>query len=259
MNERTSYFSIPSVITAVTVGVFVGVVATHAAWGNPTANPPGNNTAAPVDMSVAAQGKEGPLSLGNVFSVKNTASFLGNMGLNLDNSYANALLIPYGNVGIGTATPTAVLDVEGSVKMWGTRQIRAINTRYVPTSDGFVVALIFGSGGTVCRANAYYCTESACLVPGAGATYTNSEIPGATLSFPVYKGLGWRVDVELVSGSGSCGGQPIYYPLGSGTSVLPPPPPPPPPPPVQPPIIPPPGKGPGPLEEIPPPTLDPGL
>lgn len=68
----------------------------NAAWTGPTATPPGDNTAAPLNVSSNAQAKSGGLLLAT------SAATYG-------------LLVQNGNVGIGLLTPGFKLEVAGSV------------------------------------------------------------------------------------------------------------------------------------------------
>ncbi len=69
-------------------------------WSAPTASPPNSNAYAPLNTSPAAQIKTGGLLL-------NTGGAI------------NGLIVQNGNVGIGTTSPTAKLDVQGYVKGTG--------------------------------------------------------------------------------------------------------------------------------------------
>ncbi|MEK7128902.1 MAG: hypothetical protein AAB858_00980, partial [Patescibacteria group bacterium] len=67
------------------LGAFlVATSSVSALWQGPTQTPPGGNVSAPVNVGNNAQIKE------------------GNLTLNASNTYLNGLLVPYGNVGIGT-------------------------------------------------------------------------------------------------------------------------------------------------------------
>ncbi|MBU4298706.1 fibronectin type III domain-containing protein [Patescibacteria group bacterium] len=73
------------------------VVAIIYAWTEPTSAPPAGNVSAPINAGPIGQSKQ------------------GNLMLNTDGTLANGLLVPYGNVGIGTTEPEAKLDVNGAM------------------------------------------------------------------------------------------------------------------------------------------------
>jgi len=85
-------------IGVVVLGIIALFAASYAfAWTAPSANPPGSNASAPLTVGATSQTKS------------------GNLALNTTNTWANALLIPYGNVGIGTYGPTQELQVHGQI------------------------------------------------------------------------------------------------------------------------------------------------
>jgi len=86
--------------TALIIGVlfFSAGLQTLAVFTPPTTTPPNADAYAPLTTSPTVQAKVGGLLL-------NTGSAI------------NGLLIPNGNVGIGTLNPTAKLDVVGAVKV----------------------------------------------------------------------------------------------------------------------------------------------
>ena len=93
MNKQVSYK-----IVSLTFGVLVLCFAVGfyvLGWTSPTAAPPGNNAAAPLNISSTGQTKAGGLIL-------NTGGA------------ANGLIIDKGNVGIGTTAPGAKLEVNGT-------------------------------------------------------------------------------------------------------------------------------------------------
>jgi hypothetical protein len=90
-------------ILTVTIGaVFLvnGFILAYSTWESPTANPPGNNADAPLNVSSAAQHKLGSLRLG---------------GLTVDST--TLLATNSGNVGIGTTNPSQKLDVVGNIML----------------------------------------------------------------------------------------------------------------------------------------------
>lgn len=71
------------------------------AWTEPSTPPPGGNVDAPVNTGVTSQIKSGNLQV-NALSIA---------------ASGNALLVPNGNVGIGTTTPSQKLEVAGKIKI----------------------------------------------------------------------------------------------------------------------------------------------
>lgn len=81
-------------LKVISLGLILGLGIQFAqAWTSPTAAPPNGNVSGPLTTSGIGQIKQGPLAL------------------NTDGVYANALLIPSGNVGIGTVSPVVPLHL----------------------------------------------------------------------------------------------------------------------------------------------------
>lgn len=81
-------------LRVISLGLVVGVsIQFVQAWTAPSSTPPAGNVS-------------GPITVGDVGQIKT-----GNLALNTSGLYANALLIPSGNVGIGTTNPTYRLSV----------------------------------------------------------------------------------------------------------------------------------------------------
>jgi len=104
-----------------------------------------------------------------------------------------------GNVGIGTISPSAKLEVAGTVKMFGQWSTLNMGQIYQAATDGFVLSWtsctdsVDGSTVRIINSN-----------PGFGATSQNLSI-----MMPVRKGDYWMVD-------GCNAGDPVYWlPLGS--------------------------------------------
>ena len=70
------------------------------AWTEPSVAPPGGNVDAPLNVSINAQAKDGPLVVGVHSSV---------------DSVPAGFIVQHGKVGIGTAAPGYKLDVDGNV------------------------------------------------------------------------------------------------------------------------------------------------
>lgn len=69
------------------------------AWTEPSTAPPVGNVSAPLNISINAQAKEGALVVG------------------ANPSVTTGLIVQYGNVGIGTTTPSYKLDILGALRL----------------------------------------------------------------------------------------------------------------------------------------------
>ena len=96
---KQSRQTIFSTALSIVITVFaVGMVVHAAPWADPTATPPGNNAAEPINISNSGQAKSGGLM------VNTGGALIG-------------LIVQNGSMGIGDVTPDAglKLDVEGKV------------------------------------------------------------------------------------------------------------------------------------------------
>lgn len=125
-------FSPKTIALVFSVLVICSVAAFYAAaWTEPTAVAPGNNASTPLDTSNVGQTKVGGLVL-------NTGAA------------TYGLIVQSGNVGIGTATPGAKLEVAGQIKMTGG----------TPGTDKVLISDSSGLAGWEGNTFVYYCYTS---------------------------------------------------------------------------------------------------
>jgi hypothetical protein len=125
-------------LRVISLGLVVGIsIQFVQAWTAPTSAPPAGNVS-------------GPLTTGDAAQIKT-----GNLALNTSGLYANALLIPNGSVGVGTLSPTAKLDVAGTIQGTGFKLPVGAGVGKVLTSDAAGVASwqTASSGGNVASYN----------------------------------------------------------------------------------------------------------
>ena len=125
------------ILTAVFLAAFYVV-----AWTEPSVAPPS------PDPNVAV-----PLNSGSVGQSKK-----GNLALNTDNLLANGLLVPFGSVGIGTASPASKLHVSGgyittdgtySFESYGVGVRGAANYEYIGMDHSGTIGRVYTyAGGT---------------------------------------------------------------------------------------------------------------
>ncbi len=88
------------------------------AWQEPSQSPPQGNVPAPINVSNTDQSKSGGLGLGG--GVGQTLQWLKNIGgtFYIQNAAGNTSMVigQDGKVGVGTTTPTQILDAAGYVK-----------------------------------------------------------------------------------------------------------------------------------------------
>ena len=114
--------NIKSIILALILVVGVSYVYAYSPWAPPTATAPGNNTDIPLNVSGTGQSKSGKLAVGTstlptaTMDVTGTIYATGGATLNTGNA-GNGLIVQYGNVGIGTTTPGATLNVKGNFEI----------------------------------------------------------------------------------------------------------------------------------------------
>ena len=112
----------------ITKGIAIGValtlsVSVFAAWSEPSQAPTGGNVEAPINVSNASQ-KKG-----------------GNLVLNANNQGANGLVVPFGNVLIGSGLPinNAKLDVAGAIRSYGNNNTIKIGGT-IDTINGYIIS-----------------------------------------------------------------------------------------------------------------------
>lgn len=208
MFARLKTYSISSIITAVMVGLFsVWLIANGAIWANPTANPPGNNAQEPINVSSDLQQKSGGLILKNIAL---TAS-----------GVQNALLIPSGRVGIGTANPVTTFDLRGGARVIGNYCVGScpvfqFGKDYRSTTDGFVAAYLYADNdGDICRISGR--THGLSLWRASADNRSGTRLPYDSILMPVKNFEIWRVDGEDVAGS--CAYGMMFIPLGEGGTI----------------------------------------
>src|SRR3989344_5186351 len=103
------------VLPQIIASLFLTGFVVFAAWQEPSQAPPGGNVDTPLNTGLTGQIKSGNLQV-NALGVQGTG---------------NAFLVPYGNVGIGTATPSEKLEVSGSVKISSGGEIKNLRTENV--------------------------------------------------------------------------------------------------------------------------------
>jgi hypothetical protein len=103
-----------------------------------------------------------------------------------------------GNVGIGTITPEATLDVSGTVKAFGGDwTTKTLGQAFLAESDGFVVANIIATSATNATTNLRGLTDSS-NPPSSNSirAYAHCAQPtdtGGSFTMPVKKGDYWQV------------------------------------------------------------------
>jgi len=125
-----------------------------------------------------------------------------------------------GNVGIGTATPDATLDVKGTVHMIGTSTdySSTYNSDHIAPSDGFVVVYVTASSGsnnlTMIGWTKDGPIDSYTPICGANANGDPTECSYyGGFSMPVRKGQYWKVTKEFSYGE-YYGFKVRYFPIG---------------------------------------------
>lgn len=184
MNKQISY-KIVSLVFGILILCFA--IAFYAVgWDEPTQPPPTCPSGTP--------GCDPPLNVGPVGQAK-----AGGLAIHTSSEFENpaepyGLLIPYGNVGIGTTTPGATLDVHGTVQMFGAWESKSDNTVYQAPSDGLVIAVGKHNNNTIYgRTDSNY--PPATLV--SQETSVNQQYQ--SIIMPVKKNDHWRVENANIS------------------------------------------------------------
>jgi len=141
---------------------------------------------------------------------KMEVSGFGSFGVSLDNPTSayeltqdNTMAIMGGNLGVGTVTPEANLEVKGTMKVFGAWQTKQMNEVYRADTDGFVVAYADGLWSMI---QGY--TDSS-DPPTTLRTQNNAwETPHVSITMPVRKGDYWKVTSTL-------SGTVYWMPLGT--------------------------------------------
>jgi len=128
-----------------------------------------------------------------IFVTDNTSSF--DYHLVPHNGKEVMTLTESGNVGIGTRSPQATLDVRGTVKAFGAWQARAADTVYQAPTDGFVIVTLRADRGNGTEVIGYTdganppTTRRGC----ASGDYLDTGAVYGSFNMPVRKGDYYRI------------------------------------------------------------------
>ncbi len=190
-------------------------VTVFAAWQNPTANPPGNNSAEPVNAADTPQNKQGTLWLSS-----------GNAYLSNTNTYG--FIVQKGRVGIGSTTPWNLLSVDsipgtavanmGGGRIVGLSEVpvnatEAVSRYYVDSLVGGGIPSP-GANGNTLRSNGTNWLANSFLYNNGTAIGIGTNSPGDRLD--VYNGYySLRFGGDTASWAGSNRYPTIYSSAGS--------------------------------------------
>ena len=131
----------------IAIGVVLGLsLQLVSAWTEPSQTPPNGNVEAPINVSSFGQVKK------------------GNLALNSDGTFSNALLVVAGNVGIGTLSPKAKLEVNGDTTLAANLNVgvKKFNSGNYDLKDFKASAILADAGSGEIKLN----LPSASTVPG---------------------------------------------------------------------------------------------
>ena len=107
-------------IAAITFGILIvcfGIAFYIVAWQEPTATPPGGNVATPINTGSVAQSKSGSIAATEFYDANDPSYYVNPSGQS----------VLYGNVGIGTTTPSQQLEISGSAKLGQSLILNPVN------------------------------------------------------------------------------------------------------------------------------------
>ncbi len=195
---------IPTIL--IVFGLSIALQSIIAAWTEPTATPPNNNTATPVDTSASSQTKLGDLGIGGNFAVTGNSALMGSVGVGTDtpNQKLSVTGIIQSSSG-GIQFPDNTIQTSAAINKINVKVFTGSGT-YTP-SPGLVYAVIevVGGGGgggsfsdNTCSGHSNYCGGG-----GGGGGYARKTLTAAQIgsSQTVTIGAGGTGGV----GNGSCG------------------------------------------------------
>ncbi len=173
----TKKFSLILIITIIlTLGLSISLGSLLADWTGPTATPPEDNAAAPINESTNLQAK--PVGL-----------LINYLPLGSGGS-AHGLIVQYGKVGIGTTNPQAMLDVNGNIIASAPTADNHLATKaYVDASGGgagldqYYEAWCAAHQGQKCARSGtmdYKCVGDFCTKAGIANDMDGDGVTGAT-------------------------------------------------------------------------------
>ncbi len=193
-------------------------------WTEPTATPPNNNTATPVDTSASSQTKLGDLGIGGNFAVTGNSALMGSVGVGTDtpNQKLSVTGIIQSSSG-GIQFPDNTIQTSAAINKINVKVFTGSGT-YTP-SPGLVYAVIevVGGGG---GGAAGYLEWGSCANPGdfpgcggasggyARKTLTAAQI-GSSQPVVVGGGGGGGNSNNFCDCSGGSGGTSSFGPLVS--------------------------------------------
>ncbi len=116
-------------------------------------------------------------------------------------------------LGVGTSTPSATLEVKGTMSVFGNWQAATTGTIYQAATDGFVTSFITATTGSRGILTAFSDANPAPAITRAIASVDYTYSPRNSLMIPVRKGDYWVVYVNNVIGFSTTGT--YWVPMGN--------------------------------------------